>query len=135
MVRRPNPVQRYELSTRLKRLVCDPKQLQRLLIVQMMQNAQGENNVKGIPLRERELADPIADELCLGKALAGLLDVFRTGIESYILGGRQVGNNSPRTASNLQNPVARLGADVFAHKDPAAFGSTDHIKKQLVGLW
>src|SRR6267378_4909673 len=101
----------------------------------MMQNSQRKNNVKAIPRRKRVLADSIADKLCPGEAHSSLFYVFRTRIESYILGSRQVGDNSSRTASNFQNAITGPGLYVLAHQNSAALGSADDIEKQLVRLW
>src|SRR6266436_5196700 len=70
----------------------------------MMQDAERKNDVKAIPRRKRVLADSIADKLCPGEAHSSLFYVFRTRIESYILGSRQVGDNSSWT-----KPMVEIG--------------------------
>src|SRR5580693_5267401 len=59
---RPHTVEGEEAATGTERLVRDPKELQRLGIIQVMENRQGEDDVVVSAIGERELADALADE-------------------------------------------------------------------------
>ena len=77
------------------------EQLKGLFVVQMMQDSEGEDSIKVVSLRQRELTHALANESGCWKTTAGLLYVFRAGVKSYILRDWQVRNNSPGPTSNF----------------------------------
>src|ERR1035438_2627623 len=130
----PYAVQRNQPTPRFESLPRDVDQLERLLIIQVMQNCERQNNIEMFASRQTVMADALAQEFGPRVAPSSLFNIARARVKSQVIAFRQIWDNCSRAAANLQNAIARLWLNILANQNPAALRGADQVKEQLVHL-